>query len=67
MSQLPPFTINLLIILSFILLLIIIFWIMPNKKSYTVVKRLKELLQALPISQIYLIINDSLNRKNKSE
>ena len=40
---------------------------MPNKKSYTVVKRLKELLQVLPVSQIYLAINDSLKRKNTSE
>lgn len=38
---------------------------MPNKKSYAVVKRLKELLQVLPISQICFIIADHLKQKNK--
>jgi len=67
MSQITPLTINLSIILLFFLVLIIIFWIMPNKKSYAVVKRLKELLQVLPISQICLLITDSLKRKDKNE
>ena len=54
----------LILIFTFFLILLIILWIMPNKKSILVVKLLISLIQVLPISKIYETILE-WNKKKK--
>lgn len=53
---------NLVISLSFILILIILFWIMPNKKMKKITRNLKKLFQIFPISklcEVFITIYDN--------
>jgi hypothetical protein len=51
------FLVVLTLCLTFLLVLVA-FWIMPNKKMKAVSKELKSLLQVLPISQIIKSLKD---------
>ncbi len=39
-------------LLTFLLVLVVFFWIMPDKKSEAITKRLTSLLHVLPISKL---------------
>jgi hypothetical protein len=57
---------NLIIILTFFVVLVVLFWIMPNKKAEVVTKCLTSLLQVLPISKICNAIMAYYENKKKT-
>lgn len=54
---------NLLSCFAFFISLIIILWIMPNKKSGIVIKRIVTLFEALPLSKICNAIIKNIDSK----
>lgn len=45
-------SINLIVVLTFLLVLVVLFWIMSDQSASRVTNSLKSLLQVLPVSQI---------------
>ena len=56
---------NLAIILTFLLVLVVFFWIMPTKKAEAVTKCLTSLLRVLPVSKICEVVITYFETKRK--
>lgn len=56
---------NLSIILTFFVVLVVLFWIMPTKKAEVVTKCLTSLSRVLPVSKICEVVIVYFESKNK--
>lgn len=56
---------NLIILLTFFVVLVVLFWIMPSKKAKTVTQCLTSLIQVLPVSKVCSAIIAYYENKNK--